>query len=94
MSDYRKANAVRIWQDEDTKVEHTAEACFLWADVTKIEAETGSGVDWHDRRPKVFVTLDSLGGGFFVLGSFKRWCERWDKYFKASDTAALLPFLN
>ncbi|MCC3159681.1 hypothetical protein LJ737_20740 [Hymenobacter sp. 15J16-1T3B] len=94
MSDYRKANAVRIWQDETTGEELQCECSFLWEDVVKIESEHGSGLAWKSNKPKVYVTLGSVGGGFFVLGSFKRWSDRWDRFFKASDTAALIPFLN
>ncbi|KAA9333405.1 hypothetical protein F0P96_10575 [Hymenobacter busanensis] len=98
MSDYRKAHAVRIWQDKLTR-EFEEQRSFLWEEVIGFEGplgitgEEGEPIEWQNRAPKCVAYLAD-GSVLCLLGSLERWNKRWDKYFKARDTAALLPFLN
>lgn len=88
-SSYQLANAVRIWQDPTTHREFEANCCFLWEMVTRIEHENNSCVAWLDPQPKVYVRLAD-DTELYLIGSLKRWNERWNRYLLRAETRTLL----
>ncbi len=86
---YQKADATRIWQHTETGVEHEVAVGFLWELVSKIEAETNGAVAWRSHSPKTEICLVD-GSSFTVLGSYKRWNDRWNRYLTIAEHRTLL----
>lgn len=88
MSSFLKADAVRIWKDGN-EVEWTCPLSFLWEDIVGMESEHGSGIKWEDRQPKTVIHTLS-GDVYYVIGPFKRWNDKWDRYLTRSENRLLL----
>lgn len=89
MSSYLKAEATRIWQDEDTRIEYSTPLSFLWEMVIMVEGPAGCPIQWRDNAPKSFLRFAD-GSTFWVLGSYKRWHEKWERYLTKSEHRTLL----
>jgi hypothetical protein len=95
MKTHHIADGVRIWQEESTKQEQECPVSFLWSEVVKVESEHGSDIQWQNRSPKTFITLGGESDSTFcVIGSYKRWREKWERYFQAEAQARFIAFSN
>lgn len=86
---YQRAEATRIWKNEDTKVEKQAAFSFLWETVVALESQQGAESTWEHEGPKTYVYFCD-GTMCWILGSYKRWTERWNRYLMKSEQRTLL----